>query len=151
MAGIAAAKAKDFEKAERYLQEAVKLDSSDPRANRLLRRVQALTRRRQRSALLSLWVQVLLVGVLLAQVVAIWVLMVLGTLGQTQFAALLPVLLGLVLVVFLLPRLTQLKLPGFEAKMELPADVSPAEALLQLSPGELQPLFGTFLGLPERR
>lgn len=150
MAGIAAAKAGRLRRAKRHFSKAVKLDSSDLRTQRLLRKTTDLVHVQLSATAVSWTAQRLLLAMMLSQLVAVWYLFTTSRLNTTQFAILLPVMLGAVFVVFFLKRLTHLKLLGFEARMELPVEINPADALLRFTPGELQPLFNTFLGLPER-
>ena len=151
IAGTAAAKAKDYAKAEAFFQKTVNLDSLDLRAKRSLRLVQTLTNRRTRSEVVSPSTKWVLVAFLTAQIVAFW-LDFPRPIGEVQFAALLPVFMGLILIVFFLPRLTELKLPGgFEAKIQVATEVNAAEVLIQLRPDQALPSLGGSLGLPAER
>jgi tetratricopeptide (TPR) repeat protein len=148
IAGIAAARVNDYRKAEGYFQEVVKLDSLDLRAKRSLRLVQTLTTRRKRGEIVTPTVKWVLFGLVFLQIIALW-LDFPRKIGEIQFAALLPVFMGLMLVVFFLPRLIELKLPGgFEAKLEVATEINATEILPQLKPDEALTDLGMILGLP---
>jgi hypothetical protein len=60
-------------------------------------------------------------------------------LSEAAFGVLVPLLIGLTMGVFFLPRLAQFKVAGFEATLEKVVEVKPAEVLLSVSRDDFLP------------
>lgn len=139
LAGVAAARAEEFAKSEEYLKRATQKDGKDLRVQRCLRQVQALTQRKSRLEVITKPWRNALLALMLAQLLASWLFFSFGRLGEASLAVLVPLLWGLTLGVFFLPRLAQFKVAGFEATLEKVAEVNTAEILQSFSPDDVLP------------
>ncbi len=142
--GVVEAKRHNYRSAKKAFTQAAKLDAEsaarDSRASdaivaqavdprRVLRqaetenyvnKVKDLAKMENVSSVNTRWATVIILTVVLVQLVALWVLHELGRVKDPLLSLMLPILFGLVVIAFLLPYLTKLKMPGLEADLQPP-------------------------------
>ncbi|HEY0728232.1 MAG TPA: tetratricopeptide repeat protein, partial [Pyrinomonadaceae bacterium] len=167
-AGIVYHRLEDYSSSHKSFAECLKLNRTRFDAERCGRIVQEAVRQQKRTFTISQWFGVGLAVVCFAMLIWLWVSYFTGhqrtrvepsatgpvtkveyTVDQTLFNVMTPILLGLMAIGALLPNLTKLKLPGFEAEVSEP---KPSEPNISTGPrGDIG--FGTSLPIvdPEPR
>ncbi|WP_377155830.1 tetratricopeptide repeat protein [Roseateles sp. UC29_93] len=119
--GLIRAKLGDLRGALQSFQQVLALDRHHLQAELNRQQVAALLRQERKPTGASRVASVFLCVVLLAHLGALWWLFIASDrVSATVFAALLPLLLGLLVVACLLPWLSRLKLTGLEAELSVP-------------------------------
>lgn len=167
-AGIVQHRLEDYSLAHKSFAECLKLNRNRFDAERCGRVVQEAIKQQKRAFTVSQWFGIVLAVVCFAMLLWLWVSYFTGhqrtktetsangpvvtveyTVDQTLFNVMTPILLGLMAIGALLPNLTKLKLPGFEAEVSEP---KPSEPNISTGPrGEIG--FGSSLPIidPEPR
>lgn len=115
--GVLRAKLGDYWRAWRNFEHC---RARDPEYVEAERYAEMLQRQLFRGALRSSHVGGVALGVVsIGQLVTVWVLYLANRIPDTVFATVVPVSLGLLVVAFVLPWLTHLKMPGFEAEVSV--------------------------------
>lgn len=119
--GVIRSKLSDLRGALHSFQQVLARDPKHLQADLNRQQVTVLLAQERKLTGASRIASIFLCTVLLAQLAALWWLFI-GTtrISATVFAALLPVLLGLLVVACLLPWLSRLKLTGLEAELSVP-------------------------------
>jgi tetratricopeptide (TPR) repeat protein len=140
--GIVRFKLEDYSGALNAFRRCLQSDELHLDAEINARRIQALRRQEKKDRRVSTVASAGLFLLLLAQLVALWVLhLTTAKLSSTMLTVLVPILLGLMVISLLLPWLSRLKMTGLEA------DLSEPEAKESLAAGPKGEIgFGNALG-----
>lgn len=116
--GVIRAKLDDFFGARREFKKCVRLNKADYEAQRQLDTVSSWI---AGGIFRSSYIGGVVIGlVAVLNLIALWVLFLLGQISATVLVTLLPIFMGLLVVAFLLPSLIRLKLPGMDAQLSEP-------------------------------
>jgi tetratricopeptide (TPR) repeat protein len=116
--GIVQTRLEDYRGALKSFQSCLRIDETHFKAERNARRIQKFTREQRLQPRVSKWAGIFLSFISILQLIVLWRLyLTTDRITGEMLMVLVPVLLGLVVVGFLLPWLTRIKLPGFEAEM----------------------------------
>jgi tetratricopeptide (TPR) repeat protein len=118
--GIVAFKQGDLRRARNGFREALNCDKTLLQAQLNYEQMGTLLKQETKLMRSSRAASYFLCAVLLAQLVGLWFLFMNGRISPTVFAALQPVLTGLLIVASVLPWLSRLKLTGLEAEIAIP-------------------------------
>lgn len=129
-AGVVSAKLGEFKRAVSNFKVALQSDIYHSDAERYLRRVHSQAQeQRQATSVMRTATRggIAVAGLTIASLVALWLLyLVYSKVTETTLAVITPLLLGLMVVAFLMPKLSSLKLPGFEAQLSQPEKITAA-------------------------
>lgn len=133
--GVVKYKLNDLSGALVCFERALEFDRKHLQADLNRQRVRAMLKQESKLTRASGWVSAFLCAVLLSQLGLLWWLFLTSTrVSSAAFAALLPILLGLLVVATLLPWLSRLKLTGLEAELSVP---KPKDSLSSGPKGEI--------------
>ncbi len=133
--GLARFKMGDYPGALRSFQECLLDEHYGFEADLNSKRLQTLIQQQKAMARVSLPERVWLSGIVLTQLVSLWVFyLVYHQISETVMLVLVPILLGLLVVAVLLPYLTRLKITGIEAELSEP---TPKNSLVTGPQGEV--------------